>query len=331
MAINIPSNLPIPPIQDFHQQELIRPTEAPSVVEGVIAVDPRVALNIAMPVAPSSDGSSMSDSVRSGLQNNAVILEIAKGEVANLKGGGQNLAESIAKLDSLGSLALGQLLSELFSADQANQAGMSSSKLGNAQTTVAWPNLKNSQTPIAVDLSIAMSTLYKDLESSGIFAASQLKALLMPASNTEEDQHVFHETLARDVNTLLSQLTGDGANVRDAVKLLLRGELVWQGQLLPNVMASIYRQDAWDKDSHNQNEVIKGSRFTLSVDLPNLGPLEIIGTQFGEQVSLSIKTGDEAKELLVAKFSDLLDQITQKNGDSVSVSFARDGEGMHGS
>jgi hypothetical protein len=53
MAINIPSNLPLPPLQDFHQQELIRPTEAPSVIEGVNAVDPRIALNLAMPVSPS--------------------------------------------------------------------------------------------------------------------------------------------------------------------------------------------------------------------------------------------------------------------------------------
>jgi hypothetical protein len=329
MAINIPSNVPIPPIQDFHQQDLIRPTEAPTVVEGVRSVDPRIALNLTMPVTPTGDGSNLSDALSAGLQNNAVILEIANNQSPYIGDGSKNIAESIAKLDSLGSLALGQLLSELFVGDQVSFTDLQNGNTNNLKGAVAWPNSQNIQTQAQAtnDPRVTMSLLYKNLENSGIFAASQLKSLLIPASKLDEDQHAFHQSLVKDANALLSQLTGDSAALKDSVRLLLKGELVWQGQLLPNVQANIYRQDAWEKDPQNPNEVIKGTSFTITMNLPMLGPLEVRGTQFGEQVKISVKATSEGKDLLQAKFDSLLSQMSKTNSENVNVSFAQDSQG----
>jgi hypothetical protein len=206
--------------------------------------------------------------------------------------GAKIFAQSIARLDSLGSLASWvKLLSELFASDQSSS--------GNLKTTVEWPSAQDiqSESLASNDLRLALNTLYRNLEISGIFAANQLKSLMMPASKSDEDQHAFHQTLSKDANSLLSQLNADNPLIRESVKLLLKGDLVWQGQLLPNIQGNIYRQDAWEKDPHNPSEVIKGTKFTLSVNLPNLGSFSVIGTQFGEQVSIRVQTSDQSKEI----------------------------------
>jgi hypothetical protein len=67
MAIPIPPNLPINPVVDFHRNDLISPPTAPTVVESLGAIDPRVALNLPLPVADSSAGGSLQDSLHSAV------------------------------------------------------------------------------------------------------------------------------------------------------------------------------------------------------------------------------------------------------------------------
>ena len=44
-------------------------------------------------------------------------------------------------------------------------------------------------------------------------------------------------------------LNADSPQVRDAVKLLLRGDLAWQGLLLPNLYVVFKREDAWQQNA----------------------------------------------------------------------------------
>ena len=96
---------------------------------------------------------------------------------------------------------------------------------------------------------------------------------------------------------------------RDSVKLLLRGDLLWQGQLMPNIQGRLYREDAWETEDKPPFELQKGSRITLDVTLPNLGPFKVIGTQFGESVHVAIQASPEAKSILANSFSRLLEQM----------------------
>jgi hypothetical protein len=319
---------------DVRKNDLVTPLAAPSIVESLTAIDPRIALNMPMPVGDSAAG----NAVRTALQNGnlaelktmlesgepsvqqAVLLEIS-----HFTGGNSSLpaklaptnltnlvSENLSKMDSLGSAALGQLLSEILIADTSetapstqNQANLNQAK----SVVVNWPAIDPSklgtQDPKAV-----MGALYQSLQSSGIFAADQLKRVLFPAGSTEEkmdcfltagDQHKASEVMA--------QLSNDAPMIRDSMRLLLRGDLFWQGQLMPNVQGRLYREDAWQSDPNQPTQLEKGSRITLEVGLPNLGPLKIIGTQFGESLQLIVQADPMAQLSMSQAFAALEEQL----------------------
>jgi len=95
------------------------------------------------------------------------------------------------------------------------------------------------------------------------------------------------------------------------VKLLLRGDLAWQGLLLPNLYVVFKREDAWQQSTEDPGQVMKGARITMEVDLPHLGKLKVVGTQFGESVNLTIETSAQTKSILSERLTDLKDQISQ--------------------
>jgi hypothetical protein len=116
---------------------------------------------------------------------------------------------------------------------------------------------------------------------------------------------------------LLGQIATDSAAVRDSVKLLLRGDLMWQGQLMPNLQGRLYREDAWEADPEQPGQLQKGSRITMEVSLPNLGPFKIVGTQFGDSVHVAIEGAPNAQGTLAGSFASLLEQMrTQVDPDA---------------
>jgi hypothetical protein len=176
---------------------------------------------------------------------------------------------------------------------------------------VAWPS-GDQNIPLASDPRAGMNILHQNLQNSGIFAGEQIKKLLMPAAvSIAEETETFDGDVPQQVATLLSQLKSDTPQVRDAVKLLLRGDLAWQGLLLPNLYVVFKREDAWQQSTEDPGQVMKGARITMEVDLPHLGKLTVIGTQFGESVNLTIETSAQTKSILTERLTDLQDQISQ--------------------
>ena len=138
MAIPIPPNLPINPLVDFRRNDLITPPAAPAVVESLGAIDPRVALNMPLPVVDSSAGGSLQDALQSAVGrgqqalaptepevDQAVLLEIS-GMTADQAEAASNpsqaridtlLSQSLSRMDNLGGAALGQLLSDILAVD----------------------------------------------------------------------------------------------------------------------------------------------------------------------------------------------------------------------
>ena len=348
MPIPIPSSLVINPMVDVRKNDLVTPLAAPSTVESLNAIDPRLALNMPMPVVDSAAG----NAVRTALQNGNLaelktILESGEPsvqqavllEISNLSSGQSSLSaklsqanlnnlvsENLSKMDRLGGAALGQLLSEILIADTQeivpstqNQASLSQAK----SVLVSWPVIDPSKLATQ-DPKVVMGILYQSLQASGIFAADQLKRVLFPAGSADEqidsfltagDQHKAGE--------LMAQLSNDAPMIRDSMRLLLRGDLLWQGQLMPNVQGRLYREDAWQSDPHQPNQLEKGSRITLEVGLPNLGPLKIIGTQFGESLQLIVQADSVAHATMSQAFAELEEQLHAQIDPETRISLSQ--------
>ena len=323
MTIPIPSGSPVNPLMDFRRNDLVTPPNAPTVIENLQAIDPRVALNMPTPVASPPDSAALRDSLAAGQTNNAVLLELS-GSLSQQDGAlDPLLAQSISKMDSLGGLALGQLLSDILLNQPDNLAAKNSDVQKNGQ--VAWPtSLVNKNNSLGPDLKTALNTLYQSLQNSGIFAADQLKKLLMPAGSMDEEHSQALETTQKQVSDLVGQLETENPSVKDAVKLLLRGDLLWQGQLTPSIQAKIYRSDAWEADSNNSGQLIKGSQLSMEINLPKLGKLLVIGTQFRDQLNIQLKVSESSNNILLPQFNVLLDHMHDQIEGSVKVSLMTD-------
>ena len=327
MAIQIPTTgIPANPIVEFHRNDLVNPPGAPSVVETLKAIDPRVALNMALPVNDANPSVTLHNAMQAAMLkgsqlaepgvNQAVLLELSKTQAkldpataAVLADGKSTVSPSLSRLDNLGSAALGQLLSNILEAEDLDPNLALKNKTNTA--VVAWPS-GDQNIPLASDPRAAMNILYQNLQNSGIFAGEQIKKLLMPAAvSIAEETETFDGDVPQQVATLLSQLKSDTPQVRDAVKLLLRGDLAWQGLLLPNRYVVFKREDAWQQSTEDPGQVMKGARITMEVDLPHLGKLKVVGTQFGESVNLTIETSAQTKSILTERLTDLQDQISQ--------------------
>ena len=356
MAIQIPSNLPLNTAVDFHHNDLVTPPSAPSVVENIQAIDPRVALKLTMPVGQAPDNASLQDAVNAEPSaDKAVLLELAsqQAQVSNLVGEGADglsgqaqlqsmLANSLSKMDQLGGAALGQLLSDILLADapelgaKVNDPRSQTQSTGANSVIVQWPTQGSAGSSGSLgalanaDPRIFLNNLYQSLQASGIFAADHLRKLLMPSPYDEQST----QTLSNQENTealasqYLNQLSKESSALSDSVKLLLRGDLLWQGQIMPNVNGYLYREDAWQSDDQHGGQLIKGSRLTMEVNLPHLGPFKIVGTQFGEQVSIGIQTQSQSQEILNNAFADLLAKLREQIQDEPQVRWMEQSNGV---
>ena len=348
MPIPIPSSLVINPMMDVRKNDLVSPPAAPSVVGSLNAIDPRLALNMPMPVVDSAAGNALRTALQNGnLAELKTMLESGEPsvqqavllEISNLSLGKSSLpaklsqsnlnnlvSENLSKMDSLGSAVLGQLLSEILIADTPeiasstqNQANLNQAK----SVVVNWPALDSGKLGNQ-DPKVVMGALYLSLQASGIFAADQLKRVLFPAGSADEKIDTFLTAGDKQkASELMAQLSNDSSIIRDSMRLLLRGDLLWQGQLMPNVQGRLYREDAWQSDPHQPNQLEKGSRITLEVGLPNLGPLKIIGTQFGESLQLIVQADPAAQASMSKAFATLEEQLHTQIDPETRVSLGQ--------
>jgi hypothetical protein len=243
------------------------------------------------------------------------------------------LSQSLSRMDNLGGAALGQLLSDILAVDvpELGQSVNTVNKNAAQNVVVNWPGSANVGSNVVantLDPKVAMNVLYQNLQTSGIFAADQLKRLLFPASEDGDMQASGITDVPAEAEKLMSQLTTNAPVVQDSVKLLLRGDLLWQGQLMPNVQGRLYREDAWEADPQDPSQMQKGSRITMEVTLPNLGPFKVVGTQFGERVHVAIEAAPESQSTLAGSFAQLLEQMRTQVDPDAKVSLK--GEATNG-
>ena len=222
-------------------------------------------------------------------------------------------------------------LNQLIATVLQNTVNSSSSEMGQVQNAVQWPGMIPSPATqilgntanvalqsqlmtnalTANDPNTAMTNLKNDLKNSGLFAAEQLAQVLMPSSEDRvsqmptDNQRTTPQEMTQVATGLLRGLESNSQQLIDSIKLALKGDLVWQGMLLPQVPATMVREDAWQANPHDPSRIEKGTRIAVAITLPNLGMIQVIGTQFRDQLHVAIEVPETAKVELQSQIEQL--------------------------
>jgi hypothetical protein len=173
-----------------------------------------------------------------------------------------------------------------------------------------------------------LKTIYQSIAGSNVFAAQRLNEAWMPrkvvpgsASPLEELQgrqqapnskisksKVFGGSDLEELQQLaqpakepssaqlaqwVSALEPDSDAAEQAARMLTQGTMVWQAELVPGLPMRIVREDAWRNNPGQVGELEKGAMLKVEITLPNLGQLRIVGSQWGEDISLHISHGSQ--------------------------------------
>lgn len=222
-------------------------------------------------------------------------------------------------------------LNQLIATVLQNSANSSSSEMGQVQNAVQWPGMIPSPVTqllgntanvalqsqlmtnalTANDPKTAMTNLKNDLKNSGLFAAEQLAQVLMPSSEDRvsqmptDNQRKTPQEMTQVATGLLRGLESNSQQLIDSIKLALKGDLVWQGMLLPQVPATMVREDAWQANPQDPSQIEKGTRIAVAITLPNLGMIQVIGTQFRDQLHVAIEFPETSKFELQSQIEQL--------------------------
>ena len=275
---------------------------APVVLNDQVSVDPRTAVNLAIPAGQLAESALARNPLADA---NAQLGQLSAEQV--LEGQPQNLATTISKtlLDPLAP-DLGQLLIAL------------DAQKSSEQLVVTWPtNQSAPESPIAgSSIKQGMDSLLQGLIQSPMFSAQELAATLGGFNQTLNIEETA--LLRKKVTDLLDNISTDTPATKEGAKLLLHGILQWQGNLIPGVQAKIRREDAWESDLHHPGQVIKGSKISVELGLPNSGTFKVVGTQFGEVVRLQIDPSPSSQK----DFSNHLADLTTRLQEQVDLPVA---------
>ena len=254
---------------------------APIAINDQVSVDPRVAVNLADPVQYSASGNQVKDS----------LIKTAAQAATQGTGGAlsatatANLAAALPPLLQQPSPALGQLIARL------QAAGLAPSDQG-----VTWPEVDSSlpqATPGTTHSPLrAMVQLLQNLGQSQLFSASAMAQAFVASQGHGVDAE-DEASLKQRIEGALAHCDPDDPVARDAARLLLNGVLIWHGELVPGVQARMTREDAWREAPDGSGQIQKGATLRVDMQLPNSGVFQVAGVQFGDEVSLSVRLGDD--------------------------------------
>ncbi len=232
-------------------------------------------------------------------------------------------------------------------------------QLGRAESgphTLKWPQptLANGQplpagAPVAQQPQQALLALRDALANSPMLAVSQLAHKLAPdvlketagpgrtVSNKSSagrpealldrlrasDADLAHEASLQDLST---QMPAAGSpQLQDGLNLLLHGQLLWSGELMPGVQARIFREDAYAEDPDAPGgPLVKGSQISLEAQLPTLGQVTIRGLQVKDSVGLLVMPEKKAQTVLKNNLAELDGRLERAGLNEVRVRLAVD-------
>jgi|GEM_PF-547179 len=245
-----------------------------------------------------------------------------------------NLASTLLSNQSTTSAevnTLNQLLSEILN---HNPTESGNTPLGAGvqfnPTGVLWPNSDAAtQTQLITNAALAndpksvFSSLRESIKNSGMFAAEQLSHALIPATDSSGygptlPNAFTHSpatpTTAMTPQQLMQQLDPNSSHIVDAIRLAMSGNLFWEGMLANQLPVKMKREDAWETNPNDPTQMIKGTRISVEIHLSNLGTTTIVGTQFNDQLSISIQNAQtDSQSMFQSQLSQLQEQLQQQD------------------
>jgi hypothetical protein len=271
---------------------------APVTLNDQVMADPKAAINLATPTSH-AEASRMA---RQALAH--------AGLVAHTDGDAATLTPSQQAAAAAKQLAQNPLTPDL--AKLLNSVG----DANNPRTLVTqWPDdaVGKEQKPSSSENALRQNLqgLHQNLARSPMFAAHALAALLGPrlGQGHIDDKN---SALIQQVKELMQSVSSESPAAKEAARLLMHGILNWQGEFLPGVKASIVREDIWEKDPKHEGQMLRGSKITMEMNLPQTGPFKVVGVQFADWVNLTIQPPEAFRESFVAERSALESRLKEQ-------------------
>ena len=195
-----------------------------------------------------------------------------------------------------------------------------------APTLASAKSTSQTAPPTSLEAMVQLKTIYKAIASSDVFAAQRLNEAWMPrrvvanatpaleepsvapqvrssklfkseASRSADFEAIqqlaqpVHEPSPSQLTQWVSALEPDSDAAEQAARMLTQGNMVWQAELVPGLPMRIVREDAWRNNPQQAGQLEKGAMLKVEITLPNLGALRILGSQWGQDISLHISHG----------------------------------------
>jgi hypothetical protein len=195
----------------------------------------------------------------------------------------------------------------------------------------------------------ALLNAYEALANSEIFAAQRLSEVWLPRrvkphAELQEPQGSFathpHTVKLKSSELLdkftelarpteqpsIEQLTKwvaalepDSAPAQQAAHMLTQGQMVWLADLAPGVPLRMVREDAWRNDANRPAQLEKGATLQVELNLPNLGRIRVVGSQWGQDISLQIAHDANAQGQWTTLAPSLLSDLQAQGIDDVRL------------
>lgn len=138
------------------------------------------------------------------------------------------------------------------------------------------------------------------------------------ASSGFNNEHKSHlANLTHGINAITVQQADQG--LREGLKLLMDGRLIWQGEFTQGVQLRLERTDAWQADRKGVGGMEKGTSLRVQLRLPSVGLLEIRALGFQGQVSIRVHAEAKATPSFAGALPDLISRLKQRGLSGAQV------------
>ncbi len=162
------------------------------------------------------------------------------------------------------------------------------------------------------------------ISKSKVFGGSDLEELQQLAQPAKEPS-------SAQLAQWVSALEPDSDAAEQAARMLTQGTMVWQAELVPGLPMRIVREDAWRNNPGQVGELEKGAMLKVEITLPNLGQLRIVGSQWGQDISLHISHGSQdgnGKVNWTTLAPELLQELKKQGLSDVKIEILPDAAAM---
>ena len=316
------------PVQELHlpltQKLEVGPvlpiTAVPGVAEEAQSLDSRVALQWTQPVFAGAEGQAGRSALVAPLPE--ALLKSAKTAIPGYEPQGADPdALKSGDVHPLLAQGLSTWLSGVLAKSSGNAANLSlfmanaspmptgnQAELNEASTAGTAKSTTQTNLSSPAEVLSQLKNIYQSIAGSDVFAAQRLNEAWMPrklathaATSKAFDNpdlktfqqlaQPIQEPSAAQLTQWVSALKPDSDAAEQAARMLTQGNLVWQAELVPGLPMRIVREDAWRNNPNQAGQLEKGAMLKVEITFPNLGELRILGSQWGQDISLQISHG----------------------------------------